>query len=103
QPGQGFHQVNEAEQAQVPTTQSQTTNTPYIAAPIVENGQTVGALFLAAPTPPERTPYPFLGEVNLTIFLSGIVISLIVVVVSFVLAKRFTHPIEVLTGAAEQM
>jgi signal transduction histidine kinase len=60
-------------------------------------------MFLAAPTPPDRTPYPFLGEVNLTIFLSGILISVIVAIICYLLAKRFTHPIEVLTDAAEQM
>jgi two-component system sensor histidine kinase BaeS len=78
-------------------------NTAYVALPVVEDGKTIGAMFLAQPQPPDRTPYPFLSEVDRTIFLSGIVISLAVVLISFLLAKRFTRPIEVLTDAAEQM
>jgi signal transduction histidine kinase len=80
-----------------------TQNTPYVAEPIVVDGRIIGAMFLAQPQAPDKTPYQFLSEVNRTIFLSGIVISLAVVVISFVVAKRFTHPIEVLTEAADQM
>jgi two-component system, OmpR family, sensor histidine kinase BaeS len=98
-PGQGPSQ----DQEQIVQPQTVTQNTPYVAAPVIVDGKTIGAMFLAQPQPPDKSPYPFLSEVNRTIFLSGIVISLAVVFICFVLARRFTHPIEVLTDAAEQM
>ncbi len=77
-----------------------TASARYLVQPLVENGTTIGAMFLSTPQP---TPYPFLNEVNQTIFVAGIVIALLVVLFSLVLARRFTQPIEVLTDAAEQM
>lgn len=74
--------------------------TRYLAMPLIYNNQTIGAMFISTP---DQTPVPFIQEVNLTIFLSGIIISSIVVIFSFVLARRFTKPIEQLTEAAEQM
>jgi two-component system sensor histidine kinase BaeS len=98
-PSQGANQ----DQGQVTPPKIMTQNTPYVAEPVVVDGKTIGAMFLAQPQPPDKTPYQFLSDVNRTIFLSGIIISLAVVFISFMLAKRFTHPIEVLTAAADQM
>lgn len=78
----------------------QTVTARYLALPLTEQGKVVGAMFLSTP---EANPNPFLHEVNQTIFIAGIIISLLVVFFSFLLARRFTHPIEILTVAAEQM
>lgn len=72
----------------------------YVSVPLSYNDQTIGALFLSAP---QLHPNDFLNQVNQAIFLAGIVVASIVVLFSFALARRLTHPLESLTIAAEQM
>ncbi|MBE3558989.1 MAG: HAMP domain-containing protein [Ktedonobacteraceae bacterium] len=73
----------------------------YIATPLQSGNRTIGAIFLSSPEN-QRGP-TFLKSVNDTIFLAGIFISLAVVIFSFVLARRLTQPLVVLTTAAEEM
>lgn len=82
---------------------SKMVNTPDVAIPIAVQSKTIATMFLATPPDPKQNPYPFINQVTQMIFLAGIILSLVVVLISFILAKRFTRPIEVLTGAAEQM
>ncbi|MBO0796857.1 MAG: HAMP domain-containing histidine kinase, partial [Ktedonobacteraceae bacterium] len=72
----------------------------YIASPLHVGNQIIGAIFLSEPDQQNRS---FVQQVNEAIFLSGIVISLLVMIFSFILGRRFTQPIEALTLAAEQM
>jgi signal transduction histidine kinase len=85
--------------------------TRYLATPLIYNGKMIGVMFLLAT--PVKDPSSgflskdpssgFLSEVNYTILLAGILMSCIVVAFSFILARRFTKPIEQLTDAAEHM
>ena len=82
------------------TTLNSAISSLYVCVPLQANGQIIGAMFLSAP---EQSPNQFLQQVNLAIFFAGIVVSLIVVLFSFMLARRLTKPLESLTAAAEQM
>jgi len=81
----------------------------YISLPLRSNeqanGQIIGAMLLAEPEqyPTGFSPYDFLANVNLAIFITGLVVAFIVLVFSMLLARRLTRPLESLTVAAEQM
>ncbi len=80
----------------------------YVSVPIHLAGQgdthTIGAVLLAEPEQyPNGTPSLFLTNVNTAVLVSGIGISLIVVLFSLLMARRLTQPVEALTLAAEQM
>ncbi len=80
----------------------------YVTEPIQITGQgdprIVGAVLLAEPAQyPNGTPSIFLQNVNTAVLISGIGISLIVVVFSLLMARQLTRPVEELTLAAEQM
>jgi len=80
----------------------------YVSVPIRLTGQgdaqTVGAVLLAQPEQyPNGTPSVFLRNVNTAVLISGIGISLIVILFSLLMARRLTQPVEALTLAAEQM
>src|SRR6266702_396498 len=81
----------------------------YISLPLRSNeqanGQIIGAMLLAEPEqyPTGFSPNDFLANVNLAIFITGLVVAFIVLVFSMLLARRLTRPLESLTVAAEQM
>jgi signal transduction histidine kinase len=86
------------------TTPRGSTTTVYIASPLTYNHQLVGAVFLSLSPDQNQQRDAFFGrQVNEAILLAGIVISLLVMFFSYILARRFTQPIEALTLAAEQM
>jgi len=69
------------------------------------NGQIIGAMLLVEPQqyPKGFSPSDFLANVNLAIFITGLVVALVVFLFSLVLARRLTRPVEALTLAAEEM
>ena len=80
----------------------------YVSVPIQLTGQgdtqIIGAVLLAQPEQyPNGTPSAFLTNVNTAVLVSGIGISLIVVLFSLLMARQLTQPVEALTIAAEQM
>ena len=71
----------------------------YVCMPLNYNGQVVGAMFL---TTPAIAQY-FSQQANLAIFVAGLIVSLLVIVFSFLFARSLTRPLASLTLAAEQM
>ncbi|MBV9691008.1 MAG: HAMP domain-containing histidine kinase [Ktedonobacteraceae bacterium] len=71
----------------------------YISVPLNKGNQVIGAMFLSEPTQSSV----FLQQVNLAIFVAGVVVALIVILFSVLLARRLTRPLESLTLAAEQV
>lgn len=72
----------------------------YYSIPLYDGDQLIGAMFLTTPT---VYPNDFVAQVDHAILIAGIIVASIVVLCSFVLARRFTKPIELITSAAEQM
>ncbi|MBV9228112.1 MAG: HAMP domain-containing histidine kinase [Chloroflexi bacterium] len=81
----------------------------YVCVPLrdngLEHGKIIGALLLAEPEMYHKgfPPADFLFNVNQTIVITGIVIGFAVILMSLVLARGLTNPLESLTLAAEQM
>ncbi len=72
----------------------------YVSEPVKYQGHVVGALFLSQP---QVNPNTFLEPVNKAILISGIIVSVIVILFSLLIARWLTRPVEALTVAAEQM
>jgi len=72
----------------------------YICEPISYNGKAIGALFLSQP---QVNPNTFLLPVNRAILISGIIVSILVILFSLFTTRLLTRPVEALTVAAEQM
>lgn len=90
--GHGFFSV---------ATPDQTLSSLYVSVPLRVDGQIVGAMLLSEPQ--VHLSDTLLGQVNWTIFLVGLSLACAVVLFSFILARGLTHPLELLTTAAEQM
>ena len=77
----------------------------YIALPLRDNGQIIGAMLLAEPQlyPQGFSPNEFLVNVNWAILIAAVGVALAVLIFSLLLAHRLTRPLAGLTVAAEQM
>jgi two-component system sensor histidine kinase BaeS len=81
----------------------------YISVPIYDNGQAsgtpIGALLLAQPDtyPTGFSPKEVLATMNNLLLIAGVVITGIVILFGFYMARRLTRPLASLTHAAEQM
>ncbi len=77
----------------------------YIALPLRDNGQIIGAMFLAEPQlyPQGFSPNEFLVNVNWAILITAMGVSLAVLIFSLFLAHKLTRPLAALTAAAAQM
>lgn len=82
------------------STQNGSFKSLYVSVPIQNNGHIIGALFLSAP---QQYPNGFLSQINQAVLIAGTIVALIVILFSFLLARRFTRPLKSLTVAAEQM
>jgi two-component system sensor histidine kinase BaeS len=71
----------------------------YICIPLNYNGQLIGAMFM---TTPAIAQY-FSQQANTAIFIAGLIVAALVIIFSFLFARRLTQPLEALTLAAEQM
>ena len=71
----------------------------YVCVPLNYNGQLIGAMLL---TTPAIAQY-FSQQANLAIFIAGLIVAVLVIIFSFLFARRLTQPLEALTLAAEQM
>ncbi len=72
----------------------------YVCVPVKNyNGQLIGAMLI---TTPAIAQY-FSQQANLAIFIAGLIVSVLVIVFSFLFARRLTQPLTSLTLAAEQM
>jgi len=83
------------------STDTATVSSLYVSIPLQgEGGKILGAMFMSAP---EQSPNHFLSQVNKAIFIAGLIVSLVVALFSFLLVRRLTRPLELLTATAEQM
>src|SRR5438552_10083686 len=71
----------------------------YICEPLSSNGELIGAMLLTTPAIAQT----FSQQVNLAIFIAGLIVAVLVIIFSFLFARRLTRPLESLTLAAEQM
>ncbi|MBV9259200.1 MAG: HAMP domain-containing histidine kinase [Ktedonobacteraceae bacterium] len=71
----------------------------FVCIPLNYNGQLIGAMLL---TTPAIAQY-FSQQANLAIFIAGLIVAVLVIIFSFLFARRLTRPLEALTVAAEQM
>jgi len=71
----------------------------FVCMPLNYNGQLIGAMLL---TTPAIAQY-FLLQANLAILIAGLIVAVLVIILSFLFARRLTRPLEALTLAAEQM
>ncbi len=79
---------------------STTFSSLYVCVPVKNyNGQLIGAMLL---TTPAIAQY-FSQQANLAIFIAGLIVAVLVIIFSFLFARRLTQPLESLTLAAEQM
>ncbi|SRR6266446_5394175 len=85
--------------------QSDTFAGQYVALPLHNEGQSIGALLLAEPQlyPRGFSPNEFLVNVNQAILIAGIGVGLVVFIFSLMLAHGLTKPLTALTIAAERM
>ena len=69
------------------------------------SGKIIGAIALAIPAryPRGFSPGDFIFQANQAIFITGILLSITVIVFSLLMARSLTRPLESLTIAAEQM
>lgn len=94
---------------QVTTSDGDTVTALYISTPLYNGGQAsgspIGALLLIDPVryPQGFSPYAFLANVYQAILIAGIAIAIIVIILSFLLARRLTRPLTSLTLVAEQV
>ena len=94
---------------QVTTSDGDTVTELYISTPLYDGGQAsgsrIGALLLIEPVryPQGFSPYLFLANVDQAILIAGIAIAIIVIILSFLLARRLTQPLTSLTLVAEQV
>jgi two-component system sensor histidine kinase BaeS len=72
----------------------------YVCIPLRVGERIIGAMFLSSP---QIYPNAFPKQVNTSIIITGVIISLIVLLFSLMLAGRLTQPLKLLTQAAEQM
>jgi signal transduction histidine kinase len=83
------------------TTRSGTTfSSLYVSIPLKLGNQIIGSMFLSSP---QIYPDPFPSQVNNSILVTVVVVSLLVVLFSLLLARSLTRPMKSLTEAAEQM
>jgi signal transduction histidine kinase len=77
----------------------------YVALPLRDNGQIIGAMVLAEPQlyPQGFSPNEFLVNVNWAILMTAIGVALAALIFSLFLAHKLTRPLAALTAAAEQM
>lgn len=71
----------------------------YVCEPLSSNGELIGAMLLTTPAIAQT----FSQQVNLAIFIAGLIVAVLVIIFSFLFARRLTRPLEALTLAAEQM
>jgi two-component system, OmpR family, sensor histidine kinase BaeS len=71
----------------------------FVCMPLSYNGRLIGAMLL---TTPAIAQY-FLQQANMAIFIAGLIVAVLVIILSFLFARRLTQPLESLTLAAEQM
>jgi two-component system sensor histidine kinase BaeS len=71
----------------------------FVCMPLNYNGQLIGAMLL---TTPAIAQY-FLQQANMAIFIAGLIVAVLVIILSFLFARRLIRPLESLTLAAEQM
>jgi two-component system sensor histidine kinase BaeS len=74
----------------------------FVSEPIFYNGRIIGALFLSEPLNSNGITR-ILIHVDEAILIAGIIVALLVVLFSFIFARRLTRPLESLTRAAELM
>ncbi|MDQ6662140.1 MAG: HAMP domain-containing protein, partial [Chloroflexota bacterium] len=70
------------------------------------NGSIVGAVLVAEPNhyyPQGYNPAQFLAQANQATLITGTLVAIIVIILSLLLARRLTSPLEKLTHAAEHM
>ena len=78
---------------------SSTFSSLFVCTPLNYNGQLIGAMLL---TTPAIAQY-FLQQANMAILLAGLIVAVLVIILSFLFARRLTSPLTALTLAAEQM
>ena len=78
---------------------SSTFSSLFVCTPLNYNGQLIGAMLL---TTPAIAQY-FLQQANMAILLAGLIVAVLVIILSFLFARRLTSPLAALTLAAEQM
>jgi len=84
------------------TTHHNTYSAAYISVPLqTADHKTIGAMFLSEPQ--LRLDAMLVRQVNLSILETGIMVALLATLFSLYLAHRLTHPLKLLTEAAEQM
>jgi two-component system, OmpR family, sensor histidine kinase BaeS len=81
-------------------TQHGTFSSLFVSVPITLNGHVIGAMFLSEP---QIYPNAFPGQVNTSILITVLAVSLVVLFFSILFATRLTEPLMSLTEAAEQM
>lgn len=81
-------------------TQNGTFSSLFVSVPITLDGHTIGAMFLSEP---QIYPDAFPGQVNTSILVTVLAVSLVVLFFSILFATRLTKPLMSLTEAAEQM
>jgi two-component system sensor histidine kinase BaeS len=84
---------------------SDTFSGQFVALPLRDNGQIIGAMVLAEPQlyPQGFSPNEFLVNVNWAILITAIGVALAALIFSLFLADRLTRPLAALTITAEQM
>jgi signal transduction histidine kinase len=85
------------------STGNATVSSLYVSVPLEINGQTIGAMFLTEPQLYPNSFSSFLDQVNQAIIIAGLIVALLATLFSFLLARRFTQPLESLTAAVEKM
>src|SRR6266700_2670501 len=87
----GYFQVN---------TNLGTVSSLYVSIPLREGNKVIGAMFLSQP---QIYPNAFPDQVNSAIIVTALIVASIVVLFSFLLVRRLTRPLILLTTAAEQV
>ncbi len=72
----------------------------YVSVPLREGDKIIGAMFLSQP---QIYPNAFPDQVNSAIVITALILASIVVLFSFLLARRLTQPLILLTRAAEEV
>jgi two-component system sensor histidine kinase BaeS len=77
-----------------------TVSSLYVSVPLQEGDKIIGAMFLSQP---QIYPNAFPDQVNSAIVVTALIVASIVVLFSFLLVRRLTRPLILLTTAAEQV
>ena len=96
---QALHEGKEIDGTLQVSTESKTFSSLFVSVPLLYNEQIIGAMFLSSP----QIAQDFSQQANLAILIAGLIVAILVILFSFLFARRLTRPLESLTEAAEQM